>query len=104
MVETSIAELEALAKAAARDIAGPDAVEQVEVEPVFDLDDRVAYQFTFLFSQKNAKGPPGLAQVDLALKLLDELEARGDEHRPLLRFLDQTDWEKRHRARLYPAA
>lgn len=101
MIKTPTAELEKLARDAAREIAGPHAVEQLEIENVIDLDDRPAYHFTFLVNKDRVGVHPGLFRVDLALKLLDELTARGDEHRPLIRFLDRRDWEKRGSARLY---
>jgi len=40
MIQTPTAELEKLAQDAAREIASPEAFEQVEVETVTDLDDR----------------------------------------------------------------
>jgi len=101
MIQTSTTDLEKLAQDAAREIAGPEAFEQVEVETVTDLDDRPAYHFTFLLNPERVRQHAGLVRIDLGLKLLDDLTARGDEHRPLTRILDRTDWEKRGSARLY---
>jgi hypothetical protein len=101
MIQTSTADLEQLARDAAREIAGPEALEQVEVETVTDLDDRPAYHFTFLLNPERVEQHAGLTKIRLGLRLLDDLTARGDEHRPLIRILDRTDWEKRGSARLY---
>ncbi len=97
----SIADVESLARDAARDIAGSDVFKQVELETVVDLDDRPAYHFTVLINPERAKLRPGPVRTRLSQKLREELEARGDEHRPLLRMLDRADWEKRGSARLY---
>lgn len=101
MIQMSEAELEKLAREAALDIAGPEAFEQVEIETVVDLDDRPAYYFTFLINQDRARQRPGMVRTRLSQRLRDELEARGDEHRPLLRMLDRSDWDKRGSAKLY---
>jgi hypothetical protein len=72
--------LEKLARDAALEIAGPDAFEQVEVETGVDLDDRPAYQFTFLINQA------------LATQRAGQVRIRRGEHRPLIRILSNSDW------------
>jgi hypothetical protein len=101
MIQTSTADLEKLAQDAAREIAGPEAFEQVEIEPGLDLDDRPIYHFTFLINQERAKQRAGMVRILLSRRLREELEARGDEHLPALRMLDRTDWEKRGSARFF---
>jgi hypothetical protein len=101
MIQGYEADLKKLARDAAVDIAGPEAFEQVEVETVVDLDDRPAYYFIFLIDQERAWQRPGMVRTRLSQRLREELEARGDEHRPLLRMLDRSDWDKRGSARLY---
>ena len=101
MIETATDELETLARDAAREIAGPGACERVEVAPIIDLQDRPADHFTFLINPDRFIGNPGMAMIDLALRLGDELAARGDDHRPVTRFLGKSDWENRGNAGQY---
>jgi hypothetical protein len=95
MSETIDAELEELARAAAEDVAGSEAVERVEMRRGVDAWYRPAYHFSFLIDQRRARERPGRIRLNLMKRLLDELETRGDEHRPVLRFLNREDWDRR---------
>ena len=97
MPNTVTEDLEKFALEAGREIAGPGVFEQVEVRPTADLDDRPAYLFTILLNPHRIVGEPGLPLVDLRIRLRRELEARGDEHRPMTRYLERRDWHERHR-------
>jgi hypothetical protein len=92
------AELERLGLEAARLVAGEDAVEQVEVVSGEDSSDRPVYYFSFLIDEQRTQQRPGLVRIRLLQRLLDELSARGDEHRPMVKMLNRTDWEHRQRA------
>jgi hypothetical protein len=87
------ADLQALGRDAARDVAGEESVEGVEVTIGEGVSDRPAYQFTFLINQSRER--PGLVRIRLGQKLKDALAARGDEHYPMLRILNRADWDKR---------
>jgi len=91
-------DLEHLALDAARQVAGMDCVEEVEVVDRADFWGRPAYLFSFVINQDRAKMTPGLIRIDLNLKLQEELSARGDEHIPMIRMLDRTDWPLRNSA------
>lgn len=87
-------DVEQLGREAAQQVAGPEAVEQVEVATGYEFD-RPVYRFTFLIDQGRALLPAGLLRTRLSQRLRDGLEARNDERQPVLRILDRTDWEKR---------
>ncbi len=96
-----LTDLEELGLSTAQEVAGPDAVKDVEVKPGEDLSDRPVYFFSFLIDQTRARERPGLVRIHLAQRLRDELMARGDERRPRIRILDEADWNKRTDAGLY---
>jgi hypothetical protein len=92
------AELETIALDTARELAGADAVERVEVTATADSYDRPAYQFAFLIDLARMTGDLGVVRLNLRVRLGDELDARGDEHRVLLQTLDHHDWPRRANA------
>ncbi len=93
-------DLGAFGLAAAREMAGPEAIEGgVEVEEGVDAWDRPAYHFTDLIDRDRLLIRLGLIMTRLSQKLRDDLDARGDAHLPQVRLLDRTDWEKRARGR-----
>ena len=92
-------DIEKLGYEAAQEVAGSDAVEQVEVVAGGDDSDRPVYYFSFLIDQSRARQRAGLVRIRLMQKLDDELLARGDEHRAVIRILDREDWGKRRDAR-----
>ena len=98
MNQDTATDLETLGRAAAQQIAGEDAVEQVEVVAGTDYTDRPVYYFSFLIDQGRARERAGLVFTRLIQKLRDDLVARGDEHLPVVRILDRTDWPRRGRA------
>jgi len=100
MPETTRAELEQIGREAARDVAGADAVQEVEAVPG-ETADRSVYYFTFLIDQTRARQRPGLIMAGLIQRLSDELHARHDERFPFVRLLDRTDWDQRASARPY---
>jgi len=83
---------------AARQVLGADAVKQVEVIDGADYWYRPAYHFTYLIDLARSQLQPGLVRTRLIQKLLDDLDARGDDHLPVIQLLDAADWEKRARA------
>jgi hypothetical protein len=88
-------ELERLAFDIARNVAGDGAVEQVQVVNGVDALDRPAYHFALLVNEGRLQVRPGLLLTRLIQQLRDALDARGDEHFPVLRFLNRDDWGKR---------
>jgi hypothetical protein len=98
MIEAVPIDLERLAREAAEDAAGAEAVEQVEVVPGEDSTDLPAYRFSFLIDQSRAVNSAGLVRIKLLQALRDRLIARGDTHYPMVRILDRRDWPKRARA------
>ena len=76
-------------------VAGPGAVERVEVLPALSSDDRPAYHFAFLVNPDHV--PMGMFSIRLRRKIQDELAARDDDHYLLTQLLDQKDWDKRFR-------
>jgi hypothetical protein len=92
------AHLEELGRRVARQIAGDDAVQEVEVAPGFDIDGRPVYRFTYLIDRDRSRERMGLVLSRIIQKLGDELIDRGDEHLPSVTILDQTDWPRRKRA------
>jgi hypothetical protein len=99
MVQDTVDNLEKLGLDAAREVAGPDAVELVEVVVGADYFERAAYDFSFLIDPDRLRQRIGLVLIRLSLKLRDELFARGDEHHPIIHLLDRTDWPRRASAR-----
>jgi hypothetical protein len=91
-------ELAQLGLDAARQVAGDDAVEDVEVMPDADFDDRPVYHFSFLINEARLRERGGLVRLRLLQRLRDELTASGDEHLPRITMLSRTDWAKRRRA------
>lgn len=88
-------ELEKLGRAAAAQVAGDDAVEQVEVTCGVDSSERPVYFFSFLIDQGRARERAGLVRIRTAQKLRDDLMARGDGHYPMIRVLNKEDWARR---------
>ncbi len=88
-------ELQELGLAAARRAAGEDAIERVFVEDTIDSLDRPAYRFTYLLDEKRSKHDLGLTRIRIIQALLDDLDARGDEHRPRIVLLDREAWDRR---------
>jgi hypothetical protein len=101
MIEMPAAELEKLALDTARELAGPDVIEQVEIQSVIDLYDRPAYHFTFLMNKERVTDGIGLFRTRFRQNLREKLEARGDGHLPLIRTLERADWERRGVAPIY---
>ncbi len=95
MSATIDAELEQMGWAAAEHAAGSGAVERVEVRRGIDVWDRPAYHFSFLIDQSRARQDAGLVRIRIMQKLLDDLDKRGDDHRPVLRILNREDWDRR---------
>jgi hypothetical protein len=62
---------------------------------------RPAYHFSFLIDQSRARERPGRIRIGIMQKLLDELEARGDEHQARLRILSREDWDRRSNVGFY---
>jgi hypothetical protein len=100
MTGTIEVELEELGRAAAEQVAGPDAVEQVEVRWGEDASDRPVYYFSFLIDQDRARQRAGLVRTRLLQKLRDDLVARGDGRYPVIRILSREDWDRRSDAGL----
>jgi hypothetical protein len=92
-------ELEELGQAAAEDVAGPGAVERVEVTRGEDASERPVYYFSFLIDQDRARQRAGLVRTRLIQKLRDDLVARGDGHYPVIQILNKADWAARANAR-----
>jgi hypothetical protein len=80
---------------AAEHVAGPDAVEEVEVTPGEDAYDRPVYYFSFLIHQERAQQRAGLVRIRLIQKLREDLVARGDSHNPVIQILSKDDWPNR---------
>jgi hypothetical protein len=99
MIQDTVENLERLGLDAVREIAGPDAVEQVEVVVGVDYFERAAYDFSFLINPDRLRQGIGLVLIRLGQKLQDELIARGDEHHPIIHLLDRADWPRRASAR-----
>ena len=78
-------------------VAGPGAVERVQVLPALSSDDRPAYHFAFLVNPDHVPMGMGLFRIQLRRKIQDELEAHDDDHYLLTQLLDQKDWDKRFR-------
>ena len=91
--------LEQLGRVAAQQVAGADAVENVEVSSGEDWSGRPIYQFAFLIDQARARQRAGVIRIRLIQALLDALIARGDEHLPSVQILSRADWDRRNGAR-----
>jgi hypothetical protein len=98
------AELVRIGRAAAEEVAGPGAVEDVEVYAGVSSIDRPAYYFTFLLDQDRARQRPGVIIAELVHRITDELHERDDDSFPFIRLLDRTDWPRRLVARPYSVA
>ena len=98
MTDLTNAHLDKLAREAAESVAGPAAVEEVEVRRGNDVDERPAYHFTFLIDHSRAVMRPGLVRIRLMQRLADMLDEQGDDHRPVITILDRRDWERRTHA------
>ncbi len=101
MSMASTADLKSLALNAAREIAGVDAIGDVDVvESAFvterSPDDRDAYQVTYLYHPSRSALRPGAARSKIGLRLADELYQVGAAVSRLI-MLDQTDWDRRRR-------
>jgi hypothetical protein len=99
MIQDTVENLEKLGREIAEDVSGPGSVEQVEVVTGVDYFERPVYDFSFLIDLNRAQLRPGLILIRLDQRLQDELIARGDEHHPVVRLLDRTDWPRRANAR-----
>lgn len=95
MTLDTVENLEKLGLDAAREIAGPDAVEDVEVAIGVDRFGRDTYDFTVLFDPDRSRMRIGLVLIRLLQKLGDTLEARGDEHHVAVHLLGQQGWQRR---------
>jgi hypothetical protein len=94
MSQDAAATLEQLGRDAAQHIAGPEAVQEVEVVSGEDFD-RPVYYFSFLIDQDRSRQRAGLLHSRLVQRLRDELIARNDGHYPVIRILNREDWDKR---------
>jgi len=95
MTQNATLDLEKLARDAAEQVAGADAVEQVEVVAGDDYTDRPVYRFTFLINHDLLQERIGMVGTRLHQRLRDELIAMGDEHYPVVQILDRKDWDRR---------
>ena len=86
--------LEAMARAIAEAVAGPGTVEAVRFLPDLNWDEQPAYRFIYRFAQAKTQDKIGMIRAKVSLRLLDELERRGDRHDPLIETLDADDWAK----------
>ena len=101
MIAMNETDLEALGLAAAKQVVGDDAVKQVQVHDTEDTSGQPTYYFSFAIDQDRSRERLGLIIPRVMQNLLDELGARGDEHRALVRVLSPDDWQKRNIARPY---
>jgi hypothetical protein len=88
-------DLTALGRAAAEQVAGTGAVEQVEVARGEDSSERPVYYFSFLIDQHRARQRAGLIRTRLVQKLRDDLIQLDDGHLPVIRIFSREDWNKR---------
>lgn len=93
--ESTMPAIRELGLEAAREIAGPNAVDDVQVVEELDAEGSPAYRFDFLIDPAYIQLRPGLVRIRLGQRLRRDLTARGDAHRPLLRMLDRADWSRR---------
>jgi hypothetical protein len=93
MTEVSQQELEILGLEAAKQVAGPDAVINLDVEPFLDSRDRVAYRFSFVIDRSIAKSyRPGEMRIRLGQVIRDVLVSKGDETYPHLQIMSPEEW------------
>ncbi len=95
MDSMSVTELQTLARAAAEEVAGSGAVEQVDVRSGIIFNDEPAYYFSFLIDQQKAKARLGQIMIQVGQQLRSDLDARGDPHFPHIRLFNREDWDKR---------
>jgi hypothetical protein len=98
MASSVIADLQTIALQAARDLAGDDAVEQVDVVPGVNSFDEPVYFVSFLIDPARSRERMGLVYTRMVQKLSNHLAALGDERSPRITLLDRRDWDKRRRA------
>ena len=99
MKQDSVENLEKLGLAAAHDVAGPDAVERVEVVTGVDYFGRDTYDFSFLIDRARLRQRIGMVLIRLGQRLDDDLSAVGDEHHVEVHLLGRNDWPRRASAR-----
>ena len=90
-------DLEQFGRTLAQEVAGTEAVEQVEAAEGEDWTNKPAYYFAFLIDEKR---PPSLGfslSARISMRLRDELVARGDYRMPFVRVLSHKEWDKRGR-------
>ena len=92
-------QIEALGKRAAAAVAGVGVVQQVRVEFDEDADARPVYRFSFLIDPNRLQTRAGLLRTRLIQKLRDELVSRQDGHLPVIKILNQADWDQEARDR-----
>jgi hypothetical protein len=98
MSDSATKDLEKIGLEAARELGGEGAVQNVEVAPGLDSLDRPVYWFTYLLDEARLRLGLGRFYVRLIQALQEALIARGDEHFPMIRLLNSTDWEKHRNA------
>jgi hypothetical protein len=94
----SESKLEALGRAAAEQVAGDEAVAEVEVERGEDGSERPVVYFSFLIEQDRTQQRAGLIRTRLVQKLRDDMVAGGYGELPVVRVLSREDWNKRSNA------
>jgi hypothetical protein len=77
-------DLEMLARAVGRAVAGPDAIDFVRVEPAMTALDTPAYDFWFRIDRAQPTLRVGLLMARLGELLRDELLSRGDTSFPMV--------------------
>ena len=95
MNEPASPEIQQLVRTAAEQLAGADAVKEVEVIETIDIHDRPAYLMLLLIDPPDAWQRIGPIRNGLGLKVLDGLAARGDTHQLMLQTLDHNVWPHR---------
>ncbi len=95
MTEMSLTELKALGRIAAEGLAGPQAVEDIDVTFGEDSLERPAYFFSFLIDKRDPNQQRGLFYIRLIQRVRDALIARGDFIYPIIRILNREEWNKR---------
>lgn len=99
MIQDTVENLEKLGLDVAREVAGPDAVTQVEVVTGVDYFGRATYDFSILIDPERLRTRIGLVLIGLWEKLEDQLAARGDEHHVEVHLLHEPSWPRRADAR-----
>jgi len=96
MSEVSQIDLERLARDAADEVAGAEAVHEALVEPILDSDDLPAYEFLFVIDRSKVSGyQPGEMRSKLGINIRDRLLAKGDETYPYLSIISPEEWRAR---------